>query len=60
MLNGPITYTDEKMCRIALKEVKTQDKSAICIPAGESERDQLFSQFLDMVNRLKAMEAKAQ
>jgi hypothetical protein len=58
MLNGPITYTDENLCRVALKEVKTQDSSAICIPAGENEQDQMFDKFLDMINRLKAMETK--
>ena len=58
MLNGPITYTDENLCRVALKEVKTQDSSAICIPAGENEQDQMFDKVLDMINRLKAMETK--
>ena len=58
MLNSPITYTDENLCRVALKEVKTQDSSAICIPAGENEQDQMFDKFLDMINRLKAMETK--
>ena len=58
MLNGPITYADENLCRVALKEVKTQDSSAICIPAGENEQDQMFDKFLDMINRLKAMETK--
>jgi len=53
-----ILYPNADVCNQALDTVKQQDPKAICIPAGEDKQDQMFSKFLDMVDKLQQMENK--
>ena len=59
-LNLQITYPDQNICNQALEQVKGQDMSAICIPAGENkidtQMDSIFSNFLSLVKELQKME----
>ena len=58
ILANPVTYNSEDICRQALTEVSKQDESAICIPAGETNEDQFFINFFDLVQKSKEIEQK--
>ena len=59
-LNLQITYPSETVCNQALDQVKGQDMSAICIPAGEikmeTQMNSVFTNFLGLVQELQKME----
>ena len=59
-LNLQITYPSENVCNQALDQVKGQDMSAICIPAGENKMEtkmnSVFTNFLGLVQELQKME----
>ena len=59
-LNLQITYPSETVCNQALDQVKGQDMSAICIPAGENKMEtqmnSVFTNFLGLVQELQKME----
>jgi len=57
-LNLQITYPNQAVCEQALANVKPQDESAFCIPAGVDKSDQMFDQMLDMIKKMKALENK--
>tara|TARA_Y100000114_G_C11648294_1_gene272818 strand:+ start:43 stop:237 length:195 start_codon:yes stop_codon:yes gene_type:complete len=54
-LNLQITYPSEDMCEKALTRVTTHDINAICIPAGETQADAMFSKMFDMIRKFKEM-----
>ena len=51
-----ITYPSMDVCKQALAQVQPHDAKAICLPAGESKQDQMFSNFMGMVKQLQQME----
>ena len=59
-LNLQITYPSQAVCNQALEQVKGQDMSAICIPAGENmmetQMNSVFTNFLGLVQELQKME----
>ena len=59
-LNLQITYPSQAVCNQALEQVKGQDMSAICIPAGENKMEtqmnSVFTNFLGVVQELQKME----
>jgi hypothetical protein len=59
-LNLQMVYPDQDVCMTALKQVKTQDMAAICIPAGEDQADlkidRMFDQFMNMVTKMQKLE----
>jgi len=57
-LNLQITYPDKAVCERALANVKPQDESAFCIPAGVDKSDQMFDQMFDMIEKIKKIEDK--
>jgi len=54
ILNSPITYSDQTVCEQALAQVKTQDETAMCIPAGQSEEEKMVLNFFNLIEKLKA------
>ncbi len=56
MLNSPITYDNEAICNLALVEVKKQDETAICIPAGETQQETMVLNFFKMFEKLQSFE----
>jgi len=57
-LNLQITYPDQAVCEQALTNVKAQDESAFCIPAGVDKSDQMFDQMFDMIKKMQALDNK--
>ena len=55
VLNLQITYPSEEMCEKALTRVTTYDINAICIPAGETQADAMFSKMFEMIRKMKEM-----
>ena len=59
-LNLQMVYPDQDVCMTALKQVKTQDMAAICIPAGEDQADlkidRMLDQFMNMVTKIQKLE----
>lgn len=56
MLNSPITYDNEAICNLALVEVKKQDDTAMCIPAGESQQETMVLNFFKLFENLQKIE----
>ncbi len=52
-LNLQITYPSEDVCLKALTEVAKHDISAMCIPAGESKADAMFSKMFEIIMKMK-------
>ena len=53
ILNSPITYSDQTVCEQALAQVKTQDKTAMCIPAGETEEDKMMLNIFNLIDKFR-------
>ena len=52
-LNLQITYPSEDICLRALTEVAKHDISAMCIPAGETKADAMFSKMFEMISKMR-------
>ena len=60
-LNLQLIYPSEKVCNMALDELKEQDPKAVCIPAGEQPVDranEMFLGFIDMIKKLEETNQK--
>lgn len=59
-LNLQMVYPDQTVCMTALEQVRTQDMSAICIPAGDDQSDlkidRMLDQFMNMVTKMQKLE----
>jgi len=53
-----MSYASKDVCQEALEQVRVHDAKAICIPAGKDKTNQMFDQFLNMVEQLQKVEQK--
>jgi len=57
-LNLQMTYPSEEVCQKALEQVKQNDPTAMCIPAGEDRLDHTLDRFLNLVQNLQSQSVK--
>ena len=61
-LNLQMVYPSQDICNTALEQVKTQDASVICIPAGADKADlkidRMMDRFLNIVAKIQKLENK--
>lgn len=58
VLSNPVTYPTEDICKTALKELSGKDPKAVCIPAGEDKSDKFLLNFVDIIEKLQALDAQ--
>ncbi|MEK9695812.1 MAG: hypothetical protein VW270_08605 [Candidatus Poseidoniales archaeon] len=58
-LNLQVTYPSETECNKAVEMLKSQEVVAICIPKGETRSEEMFREFLEMIEALQKKETNA-
>ena len=52
-LNLQVTYPNEAECNKAIEMLKTQEVVGICIPKGESRSEEMFRNFMKIIEELQ-------
>ena len=55
MMAQPMVYTDKGACEEAAQKLQQHDSTAICIPAGKPQQDNMMDTFIDLVIKLESL-----
>jgi hypothetical protein len=55
MMTNPMVYTDQKACEEAAQKLLQHDSTAVCIPAGKPQPDNMMGTFVDLIIKLESL-----